>query len=208
MLTNRSTRLVGRGRLSDARGKQIVLLGLLGLGAALLAIRYSGVTPASAADTERAGAAIAGVRQGDQCLTPDAAIEDMAKALVGAGLSDWQVTARSDTRQAACVTSSVDGATKSVILIPALRPAVRTRMQQVMEALYDACLGRDAAVGYVTKALREVGETAYEIRTEGPITAPIEREKEVFKHVDDGCWIYSGTGWTEDGLRLYYVVGK
>ena len=28
------------------------------------------------------------------------------------------------------------------------------------------------------------------------------------RHVDDGCWIYSTTGWRENGMRVFWVAGK
>lgn len=101
-----------------------------------------------------------------------------------------------------------NGTRRRVVLIPALRPDVRAALQGVTEALYQQCLDREAAIAYVTAALRRLGESGFEVRTDGPITAPVDRRDEVFSHVEQGCWIYAGTGWTDEGKRLYYVIGK
>jgi hypothetical protein len=201
-------RLEGRGRLTGARGNLLIAAGLLVAGSVLFLMRYSTPVPASDALIDQVQRVIAGTLSPTRCLSPTAAIGTMRSALDTAGYRDWALHAGTDVKSTACVTATIDGSTRQVILVPALRPEVRTKLQSVTEALYRRCLTKEAAIAYVDSALNAVGETDYEIRTDGPVTAPIDRKEEVFQHVDEGCWIYSGTGWTQEGRRLYYVVGK
>jgi hypothetical protein len=35
----------------------------------------------------------------------------------------------------------------------------------------------------------------------GPLSVPSDREQEIERHVENGCWVYSTTGWTAEGTR-------
>lgn len=199
---------MGRGHLAGARGYVAFLAALLAIVSLLFLARYSGPIPASDDDVAEVQEVIGATVSADRCTTPTEASSTMRAALGAARYSDWTIRAGRDLVAGACVTATIDGSTREVVLIPALRPEVRSALQRVTEALYQQCLDRDAAVAYVTSRLRELGEQGFEIRTDGPVTAPVDRRDEVFGHVEQGCWIYAGTGWTEEGKRLYYVVGK
>lgn len=198
-----------------ARGKVFRARGTLLTGAAVVGIvlfylfRYGtpGALPADEALAERVRTVIAATLAGQTCTRPGAAVPAMMAALEAAGYDDWTVRPGSAVKDAACVTATIHPEKREVILIPALRPEVRTVTDSLTEDLYTRCLDREAAVAVVTSALRGVGEEEFEIRTNGPVTAPIDRREEIFAHVAAGCWIYAGTGWTPEGTRLYYVSG-
>lgn len=120
---------------------------------------------------------------------------------------EWVVADATALRPDQCVAARLDVDRRRVELIPALSPEVRARMQEVTQDLIARCLGRDDAVKYVTTVLEDLREVDFEVRTDGPLTAPIDQLEEVQAHVRDGCWVYSGTGWDRHGHRFYYVTG-
>lgn len=203
------TRRGARGLLAGARGPAALLAVAVAI-VALFAARYGATAQSPASDwmVEQVQQVIADTLAGDHCTTPSAALTTMRSALDQHEFTEWALHAGADLSGSACVTATIDGQTRRVVLIPALRPEVRSALQRVTEDLYKECLSKDAAIARLSATLRDLGEQGFEVRTDGPVTAPVERRNEVFSHVDQGCWIYSGTGWTADGLRLYYVVGK
>lgn len=198
-----------RGKVFRARGT--LLTGAAVVGIVLLYLLRYGAAPgamrADAALAEHVQTVIAATLAGQPCTLPDAAVPAMRAALEAAGYDDWTVRPGSAVKAAACVTATIHPEKREVVLIPALRPEVRTVTDRLTEDLYTRCLDREAAVAVVTSALHGVGEEEFEIRTNGPVTAPIDRREEIFAHVAAGCWIYAGTGWTPEGTRLYYVSG-
>jgi hypothetical protein len=143
-----------------------------------------------------------------RCTTAAQAQQELRLRLDSLGYADWSVWARSEVQPNACVTSSIDTSTRRIVLILALRPEVRDAMQKVTNDLIDRCLGKQDAIDDVTSVLSGLGETGFEVRTDGPLTAPVDRVTEVKRHIDAGCWVYSGTGWTPEGRRLYFVSGR
>ena len=197
------------GKVARARGTLLTAAAFVAIGA-LYVLRYGG-TPARPADAELAEqvrTVIATTLATRSCTSPEVAVPEMQSALQTAGFGDWSVRAGNAVRTAHCVTASIHEDTREVVLIPALQPEVRAAMDALTEQLYRECMGREAAVELVTTTLLGVGEVGYEIRTNGPVTAPVERRDEVFAHVEAGCWIYAGSGWTSEGTRLFYVSGK
>jgi hypothetical protein len=41
----------------------------------------------------------------------------------------------------------------------------------------------------------------------GSLSLPGDRREEIQAQVDSGCWVYSTTGWTGDGTRMFWVQG-
>jgi hypothetical protein len=193
-----------------ARGA-LVTVGLLAVLAILYVSRYASPNGSWPADEALAGQVrdiIAKTLSHQACTTPADAVPAMHAALNEGGYTDWAVRSGNAVKPAACVTANVDGEKHEVVLIPALRPEVRKEMDKLTLDLYVRCLDQATAIETVTSVLHEVGETHFEIRTDGPVTAPIDRLEEVLAHVKAGCWIYAGTGWTPDGMRLYYARGR
>lgn len=199
----------------QARDKVFRARGTLFTGAAVVGIvllyllRYGTprALPADEPMAERVRAVIAATLAEHPCTPPDAAVPAMRAALEAAGYGDWTIRQGSAVHAAACVTATIRAEGREVVLIPALRPEVRRVMVSLTEDLYARCLDREAAIEVVTRTLHGVGENDFEIRTNGPVSAPIDRRDEVFAHVAAGCWIFAGTGWTPEGMRLYYVSG-
>jgi hypothetical protein len=65
----------------------------------------------------------------------------------------------------------------------------------------------DEAHARLADALVAAGEQLFEIRTGGPVGGPSAQVDEIFAHVDAGCAIYGGMGWTAEGLPIFYVGG-
>jgi hypothetical protein len=88
-----------------------------------------------------------------------------------------------------------------------LSPAVIEALDVVAADLLSACYGREEGVDRLSTALVEAGESAFFVRTDGPIGGPDEQMDEITAHVDAGCVIYGGSGTTGDGTRIFYVSG-
>jgi trehalose utilization protein len=69
------------------------------------------------------------------------------------------------------------------------------------------CLSKDDALELVAATLTDLGETGFGVRTDGPFSVPLAREKEVLEHYEAGCWMYSTVGWF-DGQAVFFVSGK
>lgn len=127
--------------------------------------------------------------------------------MVALGREDWSVRRQLDIRTSGCVTYSINPVSKEIGLLPALHPDVRHALEFVREELYTRCLSEDDATRYLRAKLEGAGEVEFEIRSDGPVGAPRERFDEVMRHVEAGCFIYSGPGWMEDGTPVFYLAG-
>jgi hypothetical protein len=197
-------------KVARARGTLLTCAAVVAV-VVLYVLRYGDTTGAGAADealAEQVRTVIAATLARQSCTSPAAAVPAMRSALDAAGFVDWTVQSGRPVRNAVCVTATIHQERREVLLIPALRPEVRSALDELTEDLYVRCLDRDAAVALVTTTLRTAGEVDFEIRTNGPVTAPVDRREQIAAHVAAGCWIYAGTGWQADGMRLYYVSGK
>ncbi|MGH7555584.1 MAG: hypothetical protein ACREMQ_21495 [Longimicrobiales bacterium] len=144
---------------------------------------------------------------GPACVTAGDAGDALVLSLQELGYADWTVDWGPGVRADGCVSSTIDTVGKRIIFIMALRPEVKLALTRVAEDLLDRCLGIGEATALITFVLTDLGETNWELRTDGPIGGPLDRLDEVVGHVQAGCTVYSGTGWTEDGTRLYFIAG-
>jgi hypothetical protein len=141
------------------------------------------------------------------CRTADDARSRLRERLDVLGYRDWMISSRHDLKPGGCVAAAINATSKTILLVPALRPEVRTMLEAITDHLFDDCLAKDPAIEYLTSTLATLGEADAQVRTDGPLAYPVNRADEVKKHLVDGCWIYSGTGWTDDGQRIYYLSG-
>jgi hypothetical protein len=142
-----------------------------------------------------------------RCTTSAEAVQAIRARLDGLGYQSWSVSSREPLPPDICVAASIDLQSKTVLLVAALRPEVRLALERVTKHLYSACLTEADAIAYVRSILDGLGESGYAMRTDGPLTYPVDREREVRSHFEAGCWMYSVTGWS-NGQRTYYFVGR
>lgn len=142
-----------------------------------------------------------------ECFTAKDAEPAMRSRLDDLGREDWTVVRGTGADGDACVSFSLDTAGRRVALIWALSPRVRNKLEQLRDELLDDCLTRDEAADRVRAILHEAGEVGWELRMGGRVNAPSERIEEARAHIAAGCWIYSGTGWTAEGTRLFWIGG-
>jgi hypothetical protein len=152
--------------------------------------------------------AIAAVYAGQPCVTGTQAEEEVGRRLLELGYRDWSVVRGPGVTSNGCVSSTTDTAGQRVVLIMALRPEVREALAAVAARLRAECLTKDEAVAAVTTALEGVGDVGWELRTDGPIGGPLDQLEQIKQHVAQGCFIYSGTGWSADGQRRYFIAGQ
>lgn len=142
------------------------------------------------------------------CVAPKAAEEQIKAILADMGYSEWSVefgTGAADTR---CVAAGLDGQTRTITLVMALPPEVRDGLAAVREQLYRECRTKEEATALVEAVLARAGmEEAWKIEP-GSLSAPSDRYEEIERHVENGCWVYSTSGWTADGTRLFWIAGK
>lgn len=179
----------------------------------VLAIRVSSAAPRSSEGSPDDGVlieierTIQGVFSEERCTTADEARNELLLRLPPSILENWTIVDGTDLRPNQCVATRVELADRRVALFPALSPVVRATMEEVTQALIERCYAKDEAVQYVMEVLTGLGEEDFEVRTDGPLTAPVEQIDDVRARVTAGCWVYSGTGWNQQGHRFYYVSG-
>lgn len=144
----------------------------------------------------------------DRCTSAALAERDLRERLIRLGYVDWSIHFEIGVQPDSCVAASIDTSRKRIRLGPALRPEVRRAMQEAADYLIENCLGRQEAVDYLTSMLIRLEEVNFEIRTDGPFGIPLDRVDEVLRHVEAGCWVYSGTGWTAQGRALFFLSGR
>lgn len=143
-----------------------------------------------------------------RCTSAGSADRRLRERLDTSGYADWTISSEPNLAADECVTWSADASRKTILLISALSPEVREAMQQVTYELIDErCLGREQAIDYVTSVLTRLGQTNFEVRTDGPLGFPLDRADEAMRHVQAGCWIYTGTGRDKE-RRLFFVSSE
>lgn len=145
----------------------------------------------------------------DVCVSPQAAEEQVNGVLADLGYSEWGVEFGTGAADTECVAAGLIGETRTVILVMALPPDVRTGLTAVQEQLYDECRTKDEATALIETVLREAGMESWRIETSsGSPAVPIDRAEEIERHVESGCWVYSTTGWKADGTRVFWIAGE
>jgi hypothetical protein len=185
----------------------VVGIGFLGSALSQAAVDVPSWTtdPAPAADMQ---SAIAAVFAGHPCVTGTQAEEGIGPRLLALGYRDWSVVSGPGVKGDSCVSSTTDTVRKRIVLIMALRPEVKAALTVLAARLLDECLTKDQAAEALRATLRDVGEVGWELRTDGPIGGPLDQLDQIEQHVTQGCWIYSGTGWSTDGQRRYFIGGR
>jgi hypothetical protein len=145
---------------------------------------------------------------GEDCHAASATEVQLRSRLSAAGLIYWHVERRTGIRDDDCVTDLTIARTATIRLLPALRPSVRTALDGLWTDLMNECLDKEAATDRVTVTLSRLGETDFVVRTDGPVSAPRERIDDAVAHVKQGCFTYSGVGWSEDGQAIVYLAGS
>jgi hypothetical protein len=143
-----------------------------------------------------------------RCISAAEADETIRVRLHDLGYAEWEIKWGPGVQSKSCVGAAVDTVAGRIVLIRGLRPEVKEALMLVADELLNLCLGKEEAAGLITSALTGLGETGWQLRTDGPIGGPLDRLDEVERHVDAGCFIYSGTGLTADGGRVYYIGGR
>jgi len=152
-------------------------------------------------------AAIGSLSDPGRCLRAIAAEVAVHDRLVSLHMTDWAITRDPGVRDATCVTPAIDTSVNHIVLVQTMRPEVRDALSAFAEVSYRDCLTQAQAGDAVSSILANFDETSWSLRTDGPIGGPLDRLHAIEEHVKKGCWIYSGTGWTADGQRLYYIAG-
>lgn len=144
---------------------------------------------------------------GSGCHKASAAEVALRSRLDASGQGAWNVVRRAGVEDGDCVGTLILAAEHTIRLDPALRPEVREALAQVREFLMTKCLNQHDATEYITAILVGLGESGFAIRLGGPIAAPPDRIGEAVNHVKQGCFLYSGPGWTENGQAVYFLAG-
>jgi hypothetical protein len=143
----------------------------------------------------------------DACVAPQVAEDQINAILDDLGYSEWSVEHGTGAVDTECVVAGLDAETRTITLFMALSPEVNDGLAAVREQLYRECRTKDEATALVEAVLVQAGMEGWRIET-GPLSVPSDREDEIERHVDNGCWVYSMMGWTADGTRLFWIAGE
>lgn len=199
----------------QARPRLLIALTVLIVGGA--SVTYSYATSRPSASSTFAGVpppaeVASGIQEifpGDLCVSADKAAAQVRATLDGTGHSDWALTRGPGATGETCVGATIFADTEEVVLMMAIGPGLEESLAAAAEQLLDECHTKDEAVAIVRAVLDGAGTTGWEVRTDGSTSyGPDERIDEIERHVAEGCAIYAGTGWTGEGLRLYWIGGK
>ncbi len=150
---------------------------------------------------------VAGLFAEERCVSPEEAEQHIEALVADLGYVEWKVEHGTGAATSECIGAGLDNETRTVTLFMALAPQAREGLDAVRDRLYRECHTRDEAVALVDAALRDAGMEGYKIEN-GSLSVPSDRADEIERHVENGCWVYSTTGWTADGTRLFWVAGN
>jgi hypothetical protein len=165
-------------------------------------------TPAAGGVPTALQAAVDSVFEGRSCVAPGEAEAAIRARLIGSDYASWTITSTGTLPSAGCVVAGFDLVERVIVLVRVARLEVRQVMEDVRHELLRTCLQRDAAIEYLRGVLRALGEPDPEIRTDGPITFPVAAEEETRRHIEAGCYLYSGAIWNDAGDPVYLLGGE
>lgn len=191
-----STRIASRRRRVGALGAVIGAAALVVAGTSLLAFG------SGSGDLQTT---VASVFDGG-CTTPDQAESSLSRELEANGYVEWTVESRASSGD--CVTAGVIESSRTIVLLPVDGPNVASTMDGVASELRRDCLNEAAARTLAGQALSGAGVLNFEIRTDGPLAYPSGEADAVMQHLDDGCFVYTGSGRSAEGTPVYYIYGN
>jgi hypothetical protein len=144
----------------------------------------------------------------DDCVSARDAGRRIGDVFGKMGLQDWTVTRGVGVTDEGCVGAAVYVSTHRVTLFQALHPDLRKGLEAAESRLLSDCLNGDEAEALIRSVVSQNSSDGWEIRRGSGVAGPGDRIEEIKRHVDRGCWIYRGTGWTEEGARLYWISGR
>lgn len=150
---------------------------------------------------------VTGLFSEDACVAPADAQEQINAILADLGHVDWHVVPGAGAMDADCVLPTLDGETRTIGLLMALPPEVQDGIAAVREQLYQECLTQEEARALVEAVLVDSDMDGWKVER-GSLSVPSDRMEEIERHVEDGCWVYSTSGWTADGTPLFWIAGK
>jgi hypothetical protein len=152
--------------------------------------------------------AVASIFSASECLGADVAQQELESLVYQLTLTDWRVTVAASVRPGDCVGASIQVEPRRILLLPAASPALRLAIDRLQDSLLATCFGEAGARTLVNQVLADAGLPDWQIDANGPEGGPVDRFDQVMRHLDAGCFVYSGTGWTADGTRIIYLTGK
>jgi hypothetical protein len=145
---------------------------------------------------------------GSKCHIASEVEVDLRTRLISLGHAEWTVTRRAGVDDGDCVSDLAIASERTIRLLPAERPEVGEALATVSSDLLARCLNESEARDYLTAVLVGLGESGFAIRSDGPVSAERDRIDEAIAHVKQGCFEYSGIGWSESGQAVYYLAGQ
>lgn len=189
------------------RARLVPLLAVAAVLMATASVAAGGLvqTSASAADIQTA---LGHIFADGRCVTLSEAQTSVRATLDSLGHNDWTISEGGGVRATGCVGAGISTSARRIILIPSARPDVSQALQVAAKELMSQCLGKEAATSLIASLLADLGETDWEIRSDGPLTAPISEKDAVLKRVASGCYVYSGMGWRPNGQSIFFISGQ
>jgi hypothetical protein len=147
---------------------------------------------------------------GVDCMSPDDAQASAQAALDSLGKADWTVALRPGVGGGTgCTFPGVIAPLHEVALFPGAGEELSGALAAVQVELFEQCLNRSEATNLLSSVLVAHGVTDFEIHSEpwGPSGyGPIDQIEEYLEH-GTRCFMYGGTGHSENGKPQYYLWG-
>jgi hypothetical protein len=178
---------------SPSRSRIWLWTGLLVLLAAGLISQLGRVAAGAPAGSEiRTGpvpsgldAALTALFDPQHCITSAVAQQEVRELLDRRGLGDWTITSVA-TDERDCVGWSmafISETPRTVALIPVLSPEVIAALAAIREDSYQRCFAKNDLIELVRSRLAALGQRGLDVRDDGPVQVPLDREKEILNHV-------------------------
>lgn len=154
-------------------------------------------------------AALTAMFDPQHCITSSVAQKEVRELLDRRGLGDWTITSVA-TDERDCVGWSmafISDTPRTVALIPVLSPEVIAALASIREDTYQRCFAKSDLIELVRSRLAALGQRGFDVRDDGPVQVPLDREREISDHVKAGCWVFSTYGRT-DGRFVFFVGGQ
>lgn len=143
-----------------------------------------------------------------ECVGARVARAEVERILAGHQLFDWSVLLTPGLNRDDCVTAAISEADRRVLLLRARSRNLEAAIANVAARLLEGCYDEAGAVALLSTALSGQESPTFVVRTDGPLGAPPDLWAQTVRHVEAGCFVYSGAGWLPDGTPVYFLAGS
>jgi len=145
-----------------------------------------------------------------ECISAADAILAIEPRMTEAGLGRWTARVPPGADVAECVGATANTEAEEIVLLAAVPPVVQAELAALADQLLSECHDGDEASDILRSSLGIAGVEGedWELVRTGSIYGPSDRIEEIRDHVESGCAIYAGSGWSANGLLRFFVGAR